>query len=68
MKTYESLKLDIIHFEAQDVVTASVVLDTNCVCTFSDPNTWYHWDNDGSGASCTADIHNHTCGNYCQYH
>lgn len=65
MKSYETLKLEIIRFEAQDVVTASVV-DRNCVCTPS-ADYWYHWDNNGSGATCTADIHNHTCNNLCKY-
>lgn len=32
MKTYSSLSIDVIHFEAQDVITSSI---PSCSCTIS---------------------------------
>ena len=65
MKTYSSLSIDVIHFEAQDVITSSTALDTNCVCTYSESDYYCHYD--ASGVSCTADVHNHTTHVYCLY-
>lgn len=61
MKAYETLKLDIIHFEAQDVVTASVP-EVDCICLYdSETHKWNHFNSE-LNASCAASSHNHTCG------
>ena len=63
---YKGLSLDVIHFEAQDVITSSIGLNKNCVCTSTDsPVIYRHFDE--SGVPCTADVHNHTCNNSCEY-
>ena len=66
MKTYSSLSIDVIHFEAQDVITSSTALDTNCVCTMASDGLGYRHYNENLVA-CTADVHNHTTHVYCLY-
>ena len=66
MKTYSSLSIDVIRFEAQDVITSSTALDTNCVCTRTDGALGYRHYND-NGVACTADVHKHTSHDYCEF-
>ena len=59
---YKGLSLDVIRFEAQDVVTASAA----CCChqvRMGSHLCWGHYD--ANGNPCTANEHNHTCDNYC---
>ena len=60
MKTYESLKLDIIRFEAQDVVTASTP-EPECICWFNMESGKYRHYNLLLNTVCPAASHNHDC-------
>lgn len=66
MKTYSSLSIDVIHFEAQDVITSSTALDTHCICVPGESACHYHYDR-ASRVSCTADVHKHNCNSLCIY-
>jgi len=61
MKTYESLKLEIIHFEAQDVVTASTP-EVECICWYNSESFKYRHYNILLNVECAAASHNHDCG------
>ena len=56
MRTYEHLNIEVVKFEAQDVITASVAAP-ECICRPGDGNR--HWQNvnvENHGA-CQADKH-----------
>ena len=61
MKTYSSLSIDVIHFEAQDVITTSTPDVVTCICPydcFSSP--YYLLEPNGTHApfcDCKADNH-----------
>ncbi len=50
MKAYERLNVEVVKFEAQDVITASVA---ECICG----GDFYCEVNDGNHASCPAEEH-----------
>ena len=57
MKTYSSLSIDVIHFDAQDVVTASVA----CICAPSCcTGDYMHRDSNNNDINCPAE--SHLCG------
>ena len=56
MKAYERLNVEVVKFEAQDVITASVAAPP-CICQPGDGNS--HWQNQNvvDHGACQADTH-----------
>ena len=61
MKTYERLEAEVVRFEAQDVITASVAAPAECICgdaDYCEDNNGVHvvWKN-SEGKVCPAEEH-----------
>lgn len=61
MKAYEKLNVEVVRFEAQDVITASVAAPVKCTCSIDTRQEHNIWVVDESG-NTVIDV-DHTRGN-----
>jgi len=72
---YKGLSLDVIRFEAQDVVTASILTDNgslnngpvtsvtpaSCICRNYTGDLWWHVDDNGNPCQAASHRHDGVC-------